>query len=57
MISNDKSIIEKGFKNNIINSRNNSVYYSAKNILTTINNSQKNKRKLSIPNINLKKMN
>ena len=56
MISNDKSIIEKGFKNNIINSRNNSVYYSAKNILTTINNSQKNKRKLSIPNINLKKI-
>jgi len=56
MISNDKSTIEKGFKKNIKNSRNNSIYYSAKNILTTVNNSQKNKRKLSIPNINLKKI-
>ena len=56
MISNDKSIKEKCFKKNIKNSRNNSIYYSAKNILTTVNNSQKNKRKLSIPNINLKKI-
>ena len=56
IISNDKSTIEKGFNQNIKNSRNNSIHYSAKNILTTINNSQRNKRKLSNPSINLKKI-
>ena len=53
--SKDKSTIEPSFKPNISNSRNREINYSSKNILTSINNYQADKKKFCHPNINLKK--
>ena len=55
IISKDKKINDKNFKNNKSFSRNRDLDISSKNVLTSINNYQGNKRKYSHPNINLKK--